>query len=142
MASMKKETPTLKIGVNLSKSGRMKQLAKWIVNVRQKVLKCHKTTKRNLRMEAVLTCALHKAEYEFRAKQLSRMSRWRRLRKDLLKNVDYGTCGLYHATEREEQERRLVSERNTWQKSNLCEDLSSLDNFLQQLGAIKSVIRR
>ncbi|XP_029178090.1 uncharacterized protein LOC114945908 [Nylanderia fulva] len=150
MASMKKRTTTTSTSKKLSsksshmedlkKWSHMEQLANWIVNVRQKKLKCHKTLKRNFRMEAVLTHALHKAEYEFRAKQLSRMSRWRRLQKDLLKNVDYGTCALYNATEREKQD--LVPERNTWRELNLCEDLSSLDNFLQQLGAVKPDVRR
>ncbi|CAL1678346.1 unnamed protein product [Lasius platythorax] len=143
MATMRRDARDRRQKIEASKWSHMEQLAKWIVNVRQKKLQCHKSPKRDFRMEAVLTHALNKAEYELRAKQLSRMSRWRRLRKQLLKDVDYGSCGLYNATEREvERCKQLVSKRNNVWRTDLCEDLSSLDNFLQQLGEVKSVVQR
>lgn len=127
----------------LSELSHMEQLAKWIVNVRRKKLQCHRTLKRDLRMEAVLTHALRNAEYEYRAKQLSRVSRWRRLRGQLLKDVEYGSCGLYNAAEhREVEKQHNVSRKYKLSQESWQEELSSLDNFLQQLGQIKSVVQR
>ncbi|KAM0728209.1 hypothetical protein ACS0PU_005678 [Formica fusca] len=126
-----------------SELSHMEQLAKWIVNVRRKKLECHKTLKRDLRMEAVLTHALRNAEYEYRAKQLSRVSRWRRLRGRLLKDVEYGSCGLYNAAEhREVEKQHNVSKRNKLSQESWRDELNSLDNFLQQLGQIKSIVQR
>lgn len=129
--------------IEIGKPSHTEQLAKWITDVRYKKLKCHRSPKRDFRVEAVLTHTLHKAEYELRAKQLSRMHRWRRLRKQLLRGVEYGSCGLYNAAEREFRKckQNAGKENNPWE-GNLCEDLSSLDDFLQQLGLIKSVVQR
>ncbi|XP_072763032.1 uncharacterized protein [Anoplolepis gracilipes] len=126
--------------IEMSELSHMEELAKWIVNVRQKKLKCHRTPKRDLRREALLTHTLRNAEYEYRDKQLRRVSRWRRLRRQFLKDVQYGSCGLYNAAERQDAENEQVSKKNNWQ--SMCEDLSSLNNFLQQLGKVKSVVQR
>ncbi|XP_011875131.1 PREDICTED: uncharacterized protein LOC105566040 [Vollenhovia emeryi] len=130
--------------IEMGKPGHTEQLASWITNVRQKKLKCHRSPKRDFRVEAVLTHALHKAEYELRFKQLSRISRWRRLRKQLLKGVEYGSCGLYNASEREYEMRshqRPGDAANFW-RENMCEDLTSIVHFLQQLGEVKSPVQR
>lgn len=127
----------------MGKPSHTEQLASWITNVRQKKLKCHRSPKRDFRVEAVLTHALHKAEYELRAKQLSRIARWRRLRKHLLKGVEYGSCGLYNAAEREHERchRHDSRDSNFW-REDLCEDLSSMVHFLQQLSEVKSMVQR
>nr|XP_012223974.1 PREDICTED: uncharacterized protein LOC105673139 [Linepithema humile] len=130
--------------IEVGKPSHTEQLTKWITDVRYKKLKCYRSPKRDFRVEAVLTRTLHKAEYELRVKQLSRMHRWRRLRKQLLKGVEYGSCGLYNAAEREFikcKKNSSTKENNPW-GGNLCEDLSSLDEFLHQLGTVKSVVRR
>ncbi|XP_018355110.1 PREDICTED: uncharacterized protein LOC108756047 [Trachymyrmex septentrionalis] len=129
--------------IEMGKPSHTEQLTSWITNVRQKKLKCHRSPKRDFHMEAVLTHALHKAEYELRAKQLSRIVRWQRLRKHLLKDVEYGSCGLYNRTEREFERCHDPDSRNTnfW-RDNLCEDLSSIVDFLQQLSTIKSSVQR
>lgn len=130
--------------IEMGKPSHTEQLASWITKVRQKKLKCHKSPKRDFRVEAVLTHALHKAEYELRAKQLSRISRWRRLRKHLLKGVDYGSCGLYNAAEQEYErcDQRLDSRNTNFWQEDLCEDLSSMAHFLQQLSEVKSSVQR
>ncbi|KAL6259985.1 hypothetical protein P5V15_009893 [Pogonomyrmex californicus] len=128
--------------IEMGKPSHTEQLTRWITNVRQKKLKCHRSPKRDFRVEAVLTHALHKAECELRVKQLSRISRWRRLRKDLLKGVEYGSCGVYNATEREYErcDQRPVS-NDLW-RENMCEDLGSLMDFLRQLSGIKTTLQR
>ncbi|XP_018053486.1 PREDICTED: uncharacterized protein LOC108690612 [Atta colombica] len=130
--------------IEMGKPSHTEQLTSWITNVRQKKLKCHRSPKRDFHMEAVLTHALHKAEYELRAKQLSRIARWQRLRKHLLKDVEYGSCGLYNTTEREfERCGHHPDSRNmNFWRDNLCEDLSSIVDFLQQLSTIKSSVQR
>lgn len=130
--------------IEMGKPGHTEQLTNWITNVRQKKLKCHRSPKRDFRMEAVLAHTLHKAEYELRAKQLLRIARWRRLRKQLLKGVEYGSCGQYNAAEREfERCSQHPDSRdvNFW-RENLCEDLSSIMDFLQQLSQVKSPVQR
>lgn len=130
--------------IEMGKPSHTEELASWITNVRQKKLKCYRSPKRDFRVEAVLTHALHKAEYELRAKQLSRISRWRRLRKQLLKGVEYGSCGLYNATEREHErfDQRPDSRDHNFWREDLCEDLGSMVDFLQQLGEVKSFVQR
>ncbi|XP_018314617.1 uncharacterized protein [Mycetomoellerius zeteki] len=129
--------------IEMGKPSHTEQLTSWITNVRQKKLKCHRSPKRDFRMEAVLTHTLHKAEYELRAKQLSRIARWRRLRKHLLKDVEYGSCGLYNTTERVFERCHHPDSRNmNFWRDDLCEDLSSIVNFLQQLSTIKSSVQR
>lgn len=130
--------------IEVGKPSHTEELASWITNVRQKKLKCHRSPKRDFRVEAVLTHALHKAEYELRAKQLSRISRWRQLRKHLLKGVEYGSCGRYNAAERELErcDQRLDSRDVSFWREDLCEDLSSMVHFLQQLSAVKLPAQR
>lgn len=130
--------------IEMGKPSHTEQLTSWITNVRQKKIKCHRSPKRDFRVEAVLTNTLNKAEYELRAKQLSRIARWRRLRRHLLKGVEYGSCGLYNAAEREFErgDQYLNSKNINFCWDNLCEDLSSMVNFLQQLSKVKSPVQR
>lgn len=130
--------------IEVGKPSHTEQLTSWITNVRQKKLKCHRSPKRDFRMEAVLTHALNKAEYKLRAKQLLRIARWRRLRKHLLKGVEYGSCGLYNAAEREYERygQHPDSRNSNFWRENLCEDLSSMVDFLQQLSEVKSSVQR
>lgn len=120
----------------------MQNLANWIYNVRAKKLECEKKYK--LRMAAVLTRTLRNMEYEYRAQQISKVHRQFSQPLKCVENVRIvHNCGLYNAAERRDIEyQQLISKRNNvWQES-LCDDLSSLDNFLQQLGQVKSVVQR
>lgn len=128
--------------IEVGKPSHTEQLTSWITNVRQKKIKCHRSPKRDFRVEAVLTHALHKAEYELRVKQLSRISRWRRLRKHLLKGVEYGSCALYNAAEQERCGQRPDKKDTNFWREDLCEDLSSMVLFFQQLSEIKSPVHR
>lgn len=114
----------------------MKNLALWINKVRQKKMKCEKADK--LRMAAMLTACLRNAECEYRATQISRVNR--QLRRQPLKDVkNVNNCGLYNADERDIAYQHLISKKNNLWQESLCEDLSSLDNFLQQLAQVKVV---
>lgn len=122
---------------------RTENLAEWISKVHRKKQQCYRSPKRDFRLQAVLTCALHKARYELRSKQLVRMARWQRLKKDFLRGVEYGSCGQYHAAEAERQKELLARSENCdpW-SGRICQELDSLDVFFKKLGEIKSLVQR
>lgn len=119
--------------IDVDKPSHTEQLANWISRVRCKKLMCRRNRKRDLRVEAVLTCALSKAEHELRSKQLSRISKWQQFKRQFLKDMDYSNCG-YYTTEH-------LKEINPWQ-GPLCPELSSLDNFMSKLSEIKLPLQR
>ncbi|XP_076657383.1 uncharacterized protein LOC143361678 isoform X2 [Halictus rubicundus] len=111
--------------IDIDKPSHTEQLANWISRVRCKKLMCRRNRKRDLRVEAVLTCALFKAEHELRSKQLSRISKWQQFKKQFLRETDYSSC----------------EEEDPWQ-GPLCPELSSLDSFMSKLGEIKVPLQR
>lgn len=119
------------------------QLSNWISTVSHKKQKCSRRFKRNFRVEAVLTHTLHKARYELRSKQLRRMARWQRLKKELLKGVYYGSCRLYHAVEAERQTDFVAGEKENMTVNWYEElDLVDLDDFLRKVGEVKTHVER
>lgn len=120
------------------------QLNSWINTVNHKKENCSRRNKRDLRMEAVLTHTLRKAMYELRSKQLTRMARWQRVKKQLLKNVYYGSCELYHAVEAD----RRPNDFDAAQKEDLTlkwyEELGleDLDEFLREISEVKTHVER
>ncbi|XP_011255197.1 uncharacterized protein LOC105250683 isoform X2 [Camponotus floridanus] len=110
---------------------RMQYLADWIDSVREKKLQFKRKYK--LRMTAMLTRTLRSMEYEYRVQEISGIHR------QPLKCVEnvgiVHNRNLYNAAERRDIEyQQLISKRNNVWQGSLCEDLSSLDDFLQQLG--------
>lgn len=106
-------------------------LSDWIDSVREKKLEFKRKYK--LRMTAVLTRTLRSMEYEYRVQEISGVHR------QPLKCVEnvgiVHNRNLYNAAERRDIEyQQLISKRNNAWQDSLCEDLSSLDDFLQQLG--------
>lgn len=101
---------------------------------------CRRNRKRDLRVEAVLTCALFKAEHELRSKQLSRISKWQQFKKQFLNNADYPGCEFYN--DEEIRNSKLRQEKNDPWQGPLCPELSSLDNFMSKLGEIKVPLQR
>ncbi|CAD1478807.1 unnamed protein product, partial [Heterotrigona itama] len=125
--------------IEIDKPSHTEQLANWISRVRCKKLLCRRNRKRDLRIEAVLTCALSKAEHELRSKQLSRISKWQQFKKQFLKTVnstDYQNCEFYNNEDMRNS--NSYQENNPWQ-GPLCPELSSLDNFMSKLAEIKSL---
>lgn len=118
--------------IDIDRPSHTEQLANWISRVRCKKLTCRRNRKRDLRVEAVLTCALSKAEHELRSKQLSRISKWQQFKKQFLKDIYYGE---------DQKNSKSFEESNPWQ-GPLCPELSSLDNFMSKLREIKAPLQR
>lgn len=126
--------------VDVGKPSHTEQLANWISRVRCKKLMCRRNRKRDLRVEAVLTCALSKAEHELRNKQLSRISKWQQLKKQLVTDRNYSNFIALYGDE-EAKNWNSYQQNNPWQ-GPLCPELSSLDNFMSKLGEIKVPLQR
>lgn len=122
--------------IDTDKPSQTEQLANWISRVRCKKIMCRRNRKRDLRVEAVLTSALYKAEHELRSKQLSRINRWHQLKKQFLKEMDYINCDFYTT-----EETKFCQDNDPWQ-GPLCPELSSLDNFMSKLAEIKIPLQR
>jgi hypothetical protein len=145
------------------------QLVNWISRVRSKKIMCRKNRKRNLRVEAVLTSVLYKAEHELRHKQLSRIMRWQQMKQRLLedmgykngvyKNGEYKNVDMKNSSEKDIRIQYNYSYKNDVDKVNyynniyvhehhnswagpLCPELSSLDSFMSQLNEIKIPLQR
>ncbi|XP_076166839.1 uncharacterized protein LOC143146423 [Ptiloglossa arizonensis] len=123
---------------DIDKPSRTEQLANWISRVRCKKLMCRRNRKRDLRVEAVLSCALFKAEHELRSKQLTRISKWQQFKKQFLQDADYSSCDFYDG---EDMRNFKSCQENPW-RGPLCPELSSLDNFMSKLGEIKVPLQR
>ncbi|XP_078036075.1 uncharacterized protein LOC144469537 [Augochlora pura] len=125
--------------IDIDKPSHTEQLANWISRVRCKKLLCRRNRKRDLRVEAVLTCALFKAEYELRSKQLSRISKWRQFKKQFLRETNYPNCDFYN--DEDMNNSKSCQEEDPW-RGPLCAELSSLDSFMSKLSEIKVPLQR
>ena len=125
--------------IDIDKPSHTEQLTNWISRVRCKKIMCRRNRKRDLRVEAVLTYSLFKAEHELRSKQLSRISKWQQFKKQFLKDADYSNCDFYHDADMKHS--KAYQPNNPWQ-GPLCPELSSLDNFMSKLSAIKAPLHR
>ncbi|PSN45992.1 hypothetical protein C0J52_09782, partial [Blattella germanica] len=100
--------------------GQTDGLVDWISKVRVKKNCMKKQRRKDLRVEAVLTSALVKAENELRIKQRQRYQRWQRLKSELNKSSDSNVCGSG----------QQLSER--WDEKT-CEDINSINSFMSML---------
>ncbi|XP_043583039.1 uncharacterized protein LOC122567931 [Bombus pyrosoma] len=116
------------------KSSHTEQLVTWINRVRCKKLMCRRNRRRDLRIEAMLTCTLFKAENQLRIRQSSRALKWQQLKKQWLKKAKYSNYELCNDEDTENQ-------RNLW-KEPLCPELSSLDNFMSKVAEVKVPLQR
>lgn len=113
-----------------SQKGKCVSLFDWIGKV-----KCKKTEMRrkrrqqDLRVAAILTRALIRAEQEMRIKQQERALKWAKL------NLDMTSHHVLKTAEEEEKHNKEVSE--IWNS-----DLSQLDDFLNSLNQIKTSVVR
>lgn len=120
------------------KPSETERLVTWINKVRRKKSKCRRNLRRDLRIEAMLTCALSKAENDLRIRQLSTAEKWQELKKQCLKKANYTNYEQYNG---EDTENPGLSQQNP-QEEPLCPELSSLDDFMSKLSEIKVPLQR
>ncbi|PNF22730.1 hypothetical protein B7P43_G07152 [Cryptotermes secundus] len=107
------------------------RLVDWITKVRVKKRSLTRHRKENLRVDAILTSALMKAETLLRMKQQQRFQRWQRLKTEVCKADCTNVCS---ATSNER-----VS--NQWDEKT-CEEINSLDRFMCLLNEVKTPVQR
>ncbi|PNF39241.1 hypothetical protein B7P43_G17437 [Cryptotermes secundus] len=105
-------------------------LLDWISKVRIKKKSLTRHRRRNLRVEAILTCALMEAEALLRKKQQQRFKRWQHLKTEVCK-ADYSN--VCSATSKD-------NVPNQWDEKTR-EDINSLDRFMCLLGEVKTPIQ-
>ena len=102
----------------------------WITKVRVKKNSFKRQRRKNLRVEAVLTSALVKAEMLLRMKQQQRYQRWQRIKTELFK-ADCNVCNI-----------TAVGDRSTEWDEKTCEDLDSLHSFMCLVNEVKCPVQR
>lgn len=120
------------------KPSETERLVTWIKKVRRKKSKCLRKRRRDLRIEAVLTCALSKAENDLHILQLSTASKWERIKEQCLQNTNYTNYELRNG---EDTENPGLSQQNP-REEPLCPELSSLDDFMSKLAEVKTPLQR
>lgn len=100
-------------------------LSNWVRQVKSKSLNAKTKRKRDLRIIAILSNSLSRAESELVTKQRERARRWARMQAEL------GLCN------KEEEVAKLQREKidNLWKN-----DLSGLDSFFKELDNVKPSI--
>ncbi|XP_015591002.1 uncharacterized protein LOC107265752 [Cephus cinctus] len=138
---MKKMGSTLRPReVDVDQPSQTEQLSNWIGRIRTKKIICKRSRRRDLRMEAVLTYALSKAELELRNKQTLRYIKWQQMKKRMTNDRDFKENDLYCHDDLSYSD--ICKERdNPWQ-GPLCPELSSLDSFMSKLSKIKIPLQR
>jgi hypothetical protein len=106
------------------------RLVAWIRIVCRKKLRCRRSRRRDLQIQAMLTCTLFKAEEELRIKLLARALKLRKLRKQLLKTANY----INHEGCDDED---MSQQNNPCIESELCPELSRLDDVMSKLSEVK-----
>lgn len=118
-----------------AKPSSTKRLASWIRRIRSKKSRYCRNRRRDLRIEAMLTCALFKAENELRIKQSSKALKLQKLKEKLLKKencINYERC----------DDEGTSQQSNPWKEPDLCPELRSLDDFMSKLSEVKVPVRR
>lgn len=111
------------------------QLANWINRIRTKKISCKRNRKRNLRVEAVLTSVLSKAELELRNKQMSRIVRWQQMRQrmyEIQRFKDGGHLGKDFQN----------GDSYEFNLEKVVPELSSFNTFMAELNEIKAPLQR
>ena len=109
-------------------------LNNWIKDVRNKKIVKKKQLRGDLRMLAILSNTLFKAEEELRKKQLERNMKWTRIKLRL--NSSSSNIGSSHKID-EDKEQQKIEINALW-----TSELNGLDNFITNLSKIKTVVVR
>lgn len=100
-------------------------LSNWVRKVKRKSSSAKSKRKRDLRIIAILSQSLSRAENELLAKQRERARRWSQMQADL---------GL-HNKEEEEAKQQREKVNDIWKN-----ELSGLDNFFKELDNFKPIL--
>ncbi|CAH2094667.1 unnamed protein product [Euphydryas editha] len=102
-------------------------LSNWVRKVKSKSIRAKSKRKRDLRIIAILSQSLSRAESELLSKQRERARRWAQMQADL---------GLYNKEEEAaKQHREKIN--NIWKN-----ELSGLDNFFKELDNFKPILNK
>lgn len=124
-----------KIISNFPKSDkRITSLCDWIGRIKNKKRDFRRSSRfnQNLRVSAVLTQALDRAENEMRIKQRERAQKWADFTADVNMHIEQN---LYEEEVKQEQHRKDAEE--LWNG-----ELNGLDNFIKSLSQIKTNVVR
>jgi hypothetical protein len=110
--------------------GQTDGLVDWITKVRVKKNSIKRLRRKNLRVQAVLTNTLVKAETLLRMKQQQRYQRWQRLKVELSKANRNSVCSA-----------TSDNQPIQWDEK-ICEDIDSLNSFMCLLNEVKSPLQR
>ncbi|KAG8227610.1 hypothetical protein J437_LFUL011160 [Ladona fulva] len=106
--------------------GQTEELLSWISKLRCKKISFKKQRRKDLRVEAVLSCAMLKAESDLKLKQRERFVKWQTLKSEL-HNCD------------SENDSESCNE-SPWDSSN-CEEINSLNLFMSMLKEFKGPLQ-
>jgi len=113
-----------------SRKGNAVSLFEWIGKVKCKKIEMRrKRRQQDLRVAAILTTALQRAEQEMKIKQQERALKWAQL------NLELQRHSALQSAEEEEKHKKEVSEM--WNS-----ELSELDEFINSLSQVKTSVVR
>lgn len=112
------------------------ELANWISKIKFKKLNNKTRRRKNLFMDAVLSNALTRAEYELRRKQQERRLRWQTY-KSRWTAIDHNYNRDCNDDDDDENSPKIICDDNP-----LYEELNALDNFMLKLKGVKVPIQR
>lgn len=110
--------------------GHTEELVCWINNLRCKRNNFKRKRDRNLRIEAILNCAITNSETELKYKQQQRYKKWQLIKYELLNNKF--ECDTPKTPE---------LEIDKWD-TKTREDINSLHSFMSMLKEVKTTIER
>lgn len=108
--------------------GQTEELLSWISKLRCKKISFKKQRRKDLRIDAVLSCALLRAESDLRLKQRERFTKWQTLKSELFNSDSENLDGSEHYT------------KSPWDDSN-CEEINSLNTFMNMLKEFKGPLQ-
>lgn len=117
--------------IETEKPSQMDQLFDWISLMRRKKMKWLRNRRRDIRVEAVLAHALCHAERQLRDRQIARITRWQKMKEEMLLN----------------EQNKIIKKDNCQNNQNdnnmeICTEIMSLDTFMSDLNKIKSPLQR
>jgi len=115
--------------IEVGEMSHTEKLFSWI----KKICSKKKKVKYSYFMRAVLSHAMNQAKVELLTKQRLRRNRWIKLRRNLLKDIHYGSCSKFNIEEERKRALNVPDNKKMkamWWDKDIKEDISNLNNFL------------